>query len=111
MITNTTYALYKKGVGTENSHGDWVTGNDIFVKNICVDKQPYNSELLLKNYGYTIDVTNRLLYEHFGLDTDIKINNLLKVMDVDGVTELEVYEIRKYIPWDIYTDIFVYKIK
>lgn len=105
MLKNTTYSLYSKSSGSKNFHGDWVT-TDIEVKNIVVDKQPYNKELLLKNYGYDIEVTNRLFYEYFGIDPDIKINSILKTLD--GTEE---YEIEKFITWDIYTEIFVYQIK
>lgn len=105
MLKNTTYTLCSKSNGSKNSHGDWIT-TDVEVKNIVVDKQPYNKELLLKNYGYGIEVTNRLFYEYFGVDEDIKINSILKTLD--GTEE---YEIRKFINWDTYTEIFVYQIK
>ncbi|WP_010236277.1 hypothetical protein [Clostridium arbusti] len=105
MLKNTTYALWNKGQGSINSHGDYVT-TDIFIKNIDLDKQPYNKELLLKTYGYDVDVTNRLFYEHYGVDEDIKINSILKTTD-----DTEEYEIRKFIRWDTYTEIFVYQIK
>lgn len=109
MQTNTTYKLYGKGTGSKNSHGDWVT-TDTYIKDILVDKQPYNSELLLKTYGYKLDVTNRLFYPFFGVDSDIKEKCLLKILNDDG-TDKEIYEIRKSIIWDTYTDIFVQKIK
>lgn len=105
MLSNTAYALWNKGIGTINSHGDYVPV-DNFVKNISVDKQPYNKELLLKNYGYDIDVTNRLFYEYFGVDLDIKIGSILK-----NANDTEEYEIRKFITWDTYTEIFVYRTK
>lgn len=103
MVTNSTYALYSYNPGSKNSHGDWSTGEPVFIKNIDVDRQPYNKALMLKQYGYDIDVTDRLLYEYFGVDEDIKINSILK----DVVTGDE-YEIRKIIAWDTYTDLFVY---
>jgi hypothetical protein len=99
-------ALYGKTVGEKNSHGDWVT-TDGFIKNILVDIQPYNTEMLKKNYGYDIEVSNRIFYDHFGIDTDIKINYILKTLE----EVQKEYEIRKFIPWDTYMDIFVYRIK
>lgn len=101
MVINSTYTLYSYGIGTKNSHGDWVA-NLVEIKKIDVDRQPYNKELLLKQYGYDVDVTDRLMYEHFGPDDDIKINSILKD------TSDNEYEVRKIIQWDSYTDIFVY---
>lgn len=103
MVTNTTYALYSYGPGYKNSHGDWITGEPVFIKNIDVDKQPYNRALMLKQYGYDVDVTDRLMYEHFGNDADIGVNSVLK--DISTGDE---YEVRKIISWDTYMDIFVY---
>lgn len=103
MLKNTTYALWKKTEGYTNEYGDWVNGSE-YVKDVVVDKQPYNKELLLRNYGYNIEVTDRLFYEKFGGDTDIQINYILK----NGTEE---YEIRQIITWDTYVDIFVYRIK
>lgn len=105
MLENTKYSLWNKGQGNINSHGDYVT-TDVLTKNISVDFQPYNTELLLKNYGYNIEVTNRIFYEHFGIDSDIKVGSILKNTD-----DTQEYEVRKFIPWDTYTEIFVYKIK
>lgn len=101
MVINATYGLYSYGTGTKNSHGDWITTPN-FIKNIDVDRQPYNRALLLKQYGYDVDVTDRLFYEYDGIDTDIKINSILKDENNNE------YEVRKFIPWDDYMEIFVY---
>ncbi|AGK97630.1 hypothetical protein [Clostridium pasteurianum] len=105
MVTNCTYALWNKTGGSVNSHGDYVT-TPTFIKNISGDLQPYSTAQLLKSYGETIEVNNVLFYNHFGIDTDIKIGTILKNSD-----DTQEYEIRKFIPWDTYTQIFVFRIK
>lgn len=93
MIKNTNVSIYNK-VLTPDGYG----GNNealTYVKDICVDIQPYNTALLLKNYGYNIEVNKRVFIDHF--DRDIKIGTILKYTDKYGNTlNLEI----KTIPWD-----------
>ena len=104
MITNTTYKLYKKTSNVDsNSHGDYITSLT-YVKDIRVDKQPVNDEILLKSYGSKDMVTNRLFYPF--KDAIIDNDCVLKILNTDG-TDAEVYEVRNVIRWDSYTELLV----
>lgn len=94
MLENFTVGLYVKTEGHNTGTG-WVPGTDERVKDIDCDIQPYSQELLLKNYGYNIEVNKRIFIE--GFEPDIKIGSILKYLNKQGVTE--VYEV-KSIPWD-----------
>ncbi len=94
MLMTTQVGIYIKGNGEKDSHGSWVE-NEVFVKNIYVDIQPYSTQLLLNQYGYNIEVNKRVFIDHY--DSDIKIGTVLKYENLEGVTES--YEV-KVIPWD-----------
>lgn len=65
------------------------------IKDIDVDIQPYSTALLLKTYGYNIEVNKRIYISNF--DKDIKIGTILKYKDkYDKNISLEV----RSIPWD-----------
>lgn len=94
MKQDFTVSIYVKGEGHNTSRG-WVPGEDEHVKDIDCDIQPYSRELLLKNYGYDIEVNKRFFIDEF--QPSIKIGTLLKYVNKQGTTE--VYEV-KSIPWD-----------
>lgn len=95
MKCDFTVGIYVKTEGYQDSHGSWVPGGEQFVKNVDCDIQPYSQELLLKDYGYDINVNKRIFIDDF--ETSIKIGTILKYLNKQGVTE--VYEV-KAIPWD-----------
>lgn len=104
MITNTTYKMYKTSGNIDSSmHGDYVPTLN-YIKDICVDKQPVNDEILLKSYGSKDMVTNRLFYPF--KDAIIDNDCVLKILNLDG-TDKEVYEVRNVIRWDSYTELLV----
>ena len=102
MLTNKTLKLYN--IETIRN-GINVVNQDNYIKEIDVDLQPYNTALLLKNYGYNIEVTNRIFYE----DIDIIIGNRLK--DIDDIGNVKhIYQVQKIIVWDTYSEIFVLEV-
>lgn len=97
-----TVSVYIKSEGHQDNHGSWVPGGEEFVKNIDCDMQPYSQELLLKHYGYNIEVNKRFFID--GFEPNIKIGTLLKYVNKQGITEI--YEV-KSIPWnDGYMEVF-----
>lgn len=93
MIKNFKVGVYNK-TGDKDQHGGWVE-ESTWVKDIYLDIQPYSTVLLLKNYGYNIEVNKRIYVDHF--DSAIMIGTILKYTDKYGNDiSLEV----KAIPWD-----------
>lgn len=87
--------LYKKTEGHQDSHGGWIPGTNGPLKDIYCDVQPYSRELLLKQYGYDINVNVRIFIDC--IDIDIKIGTTLSYINQQGITEN--YEV-KAIPWN-----------
>lgn len=98
MLFNKTLGLYNTIAGHKDDFGSWVPESEEHIKDIDVDLQPYSTELLLKTYGYNVEVTNRLFCD---LDLDIKIGATLK-------DDIQSYEVRKIIPWNTYMEVMVY---
>ena len=102
MYTNKTLKLYNI---TTTRVGVSIVNQDNYIRDIDVDLQTYNTALLLKNYGYNIEVTNRIFYE----DTDIIIGNRLKDIDSSGNVK-HIYQVQKVITWDTYQEIFTLEV-
>lgn len=98
MIKNKIVDLYNK-TGAKDDFGGYIE-TPTFIKSIDCDIQPYSTELLLKNYGYNIEVSKRIFMD---IDTDIKVGSILKYNNAN-------LEVRKTIPWDNYMEVFVYGI-
>jgi hypothetical protein len=94
--------IYNKPPNTK-VNGIAIPGTLTWVKDIYGDLQPYSTELLLKDYGYNIEVTKRLFSD---LETDIKIGTILKHSNKQNIVES--YEVRKIIPWDNYMEVMIY---
>lgn len=93
MFDDYKVGIYNKAPGTKVG-GIFIPGILAWVKDIMCDVQPYSRALLLKNYGYDIEVTNRIYVDYF--DKDIKIGTIIKYTDgYDKEVSLEV----KAIPW------------
>jgi len=87
-------SVYNKSPGTKVG-GIFIPGVLAWVKDIMCDVQPYSRALLLKTYGYDIEVNYRIYVDYF--DKDIKIGTIIKYIDkYDKELSLEV----KAIPWD-----------
>lgn len=93
MLKNQIVKVYSSAPIPDGYGG--TTPNLTYIKDIQVDLQPYSSELLLKNYGYNIEVNKRIFIDSF--DSNIKEGTILKYTDKYGIEQsLEV----KKIPWD-----------
>lgn len=95
MKQDFTIGIYNKTEGHKDSHGSWVPGGEQHIKDIDCDIQPYSQTLLLKDYGYNIEVNKRIFID--GFEPDIKIGTILKYVNKQG--KAETYEVKK-IPWD-----------
>ncbi|AJA48489.1 hypothetical protein CPAST_c24190 [Clostridium pasteurianum DSM 525 = ATCC 6013] len=100
MIKNYLVSVYNKEEGYKDEYGAFAEGDLKFIKSKFVDIQPYSTELLLKDYGYNIEVSSRIFDE---IDDDIKIGTILQYKD-------EQYEVRKIINWDDYREVMCYGI-
>ena len=80
--------LVNKAIGTQDEFGGYVAGKEIS-KDIWCDFQPYSRELLLKRYGFDIEVTKLMICD---IDKDIKEGSIVLFNDIS-------YEVKK-IPWD-----------
>lgn len=98
MKCNKILPLYTKGGGQVDDAGNWIPGQGMFVRNVSMDFQPYSTELLLKDYGYNIEVTNRLFIQNA---VDIKIGMYFIEDNIE-------YEVRKVVPWDTYSEVMIY---
>lgn len=100
MYTNKVLPLYTAGRGSVDDAGNWKKGDSVFVRNVSADFQPYSTELMKKDYGYDIEVTHRLFVQNA---SGIKIGMCFH--DGDSV-----YEVRKIIPWDSYSEVMIYEL-
>lgn len=98
MIKKYKMALYNK-TGITDQYGGY-TETQTCVKDICCDMQPYSADLLLKNYGYNIEVSKRLFMDK---ESNVVIGSVLKYNSTD-------YEVRKVIEWDNYMEVFAYEL-
>ncbi|MBU3098382.1 MULTISPECIES: hypothetical protein [Clostridium] len=94
MLKNNTVGIWNKGPSTK-VNGITIPGVLGWVKDIDVDIQPYSKALLLKNYGYDIEVDKRVYVDYF--DSNINIGTILKYTDKYGK---EINLSVKVIPWD-----------
>lgn len=94
MTSNSTVGVYKSAPGTK-VNGIFIPGELTYVKDMDLDIQPYSTALLLKQYGYNIEVNKRIFIDHF--DSDIKVGTVLKYTDKYGT---DVSLTVRVIPWD-----------
>jgi len=94
MITNYKVEVYNHLPATK-VNGITIQGVLARVKDVYCDMQPYSKALLLKTYGYDLEVTKRIFF--MDVDYDIKIGTLLYYTNPQNVVEK--YEV-KAIPWD-----------
>lgn len=94
MLADYKVGLYNKAPSTKEN-GIVIPGILTWVKDIYVDIQPYSKSLLMKNYGYDIEVNKRCYVDCF--EKDIRIGTVFKYTDkYNKELSLEV----KAIPWD-----------
>jgi len=94
MMKNYTVGIWTKGLSTK-VNGVTIPGVLAWVKDIDVDIQPYSKALLIKNYGYDIEVNKRVYIDEF--DSSVNVGTVLIYTDSYGkAINLTV----KAIPWD-----------
>lgn len=91
MFDNFSIGVWNKGPSTKVD-GITIPGVLAFVKTIECDMQPYSTELLIKEYGYNIEVTKRFFIDDIA---GIEIGTIL----MHGT---EKHEVKKIITWDYY---------
>ena len=91
MFNNYNVGIWNKRLGAKVG-GIYIPGALSYIKDIYCDMQPYSTELLLKDYGYNIEVTKRFFIDDI---SDIKIGTVLKY-------GTENHEVKKIIAWDYF---------
>ena len=86
--------IWNKGPSTK-VNGITIPGVLAWVKDVMVDLQPYSTALLLKDYGYSIEVNKRIFMD---MDANIKIGTVFYYVNFKGITEK--YECKALINWD-----------
>ena len=86
--------IWNKGPSTK-VNGITIPGVLAWVKDVLCDLQPYSTALLLKDYGYSIEVNKRIFIDY---DSAIKIGTVFYYVNLQGVTEK--YEVKTIIQWD-----------
>ena len=93
MLKNYKVGLYNKGPSTKVG-GITIPGVLTCVKDIDCDIQPYSTALLLKQYGYNIEVNKRIFMDY---DSAVKIGTVFYYTNLQGV--IEKYEVKAIINW------------
>ena len=98
MYDNFSVGIWNMGPSTKEG-GITIPGVLTFVRNIDCDIQPYSAELLLRSYGYNIEVTKRFFIDDI---SDIKIGTIL-------MFGTEKHEVKKIIEWS-YFEVFTLEV-
>jgi len=93
MLYGHKVSLYSRGESTKVG-GICIPGESSWIKDINCDMQSYSKELLLKQYGYDIQVNKRIFMD---FDPEIKIGTILYY--TNSQNNVEKYEV-KAIPWE-----------
>jgi len=88
MLKNDRVTIINKGIGTQDKFGGYIEGAETS-KIMFVNMQPFSRELLLKKYGYDIEVSKLMICN---LDDALKEGSVV-------VYKNKNYEVKK-IPWD-----------
>lgn len=100
MFYNKEIEIWKMGEGYKDADRIYHEGRLEKTKSLMVDVQPYSTERLKKDYGYEIDVNKRIFCD---LDDSIKINAVIKYKG-------NFMEVKKYLEWDDYMEVFCLEI-
>lgn len=96
MFYNKEIDIWNIGEGYKDDDGIYHEGGLQYSKTLMVDVQPYSTERLKKDYGYEIDVNKRIFMD---LDDSIQINTVIKYKGNS-------MEVKKYLEWDDYMEVF-----
>ena len=99
MRTNFVVGVFNKGLSTK-VNGITIAGELKWVKQMFCDIQPYSTALLIKQYGYDIEVNKRMFMD---VDTSIKIGTVLQYTNILG--NIEKYFVKAIIPWSNYCEV------
>jgi len=83
MLKNYSITLKNKGIGYIDNYGGYISGEETS-KEIDVDMQPYSRELLLRKYGYDIQVSKLMICD---LDNDIKEGSIVVYKDKNYIVK------------------------
>jgi hypothetical protein len=89
MFDNYLVGVWNRGPSTK-VNDITIPGVLAWVRDVMCDVQPYSQELLLKTYGYSIQVTKRFFIDE---GADISIGTVLML----GTQK---HEVKKIIEWD-----------
>ena len=93
MLYDYKVKVYGRGASIKVG-GIAIPGELGWIKEMDCDMQSYSKELLIKQYGYDIEVNKRFFMD---FDPNIKIGTILKY--TNSQNNVETYEVKK-IPWD-----------
>lgn len=94
MFSECKVGIYNRLPSTK-VNGVVIPSTPTWVKDINCDIQPFSTALLLKQYGYNIEVNKRIFME---FDSAIKIGTILYYTNPQSV--LEKYEVKTIVNWD-----------
>ena len=94
MLADYSVGVYNRGPSTK-VNGITIPGVLTWVKDSMVDIQPYSTALLLKDYGYSVEVNKRIFMDY---DPNVKIGTVFYYSNPQGT--LEKYEVKTVILWD-----------
>ena len=94
MLCNYNVGVYNKAPSTKVG-GITIPGILEHIKDIDCDIQPYSTALLIKQYGYNIEINKRVF---MNADTDIKIGTVFYYTNPQNI--IEKYEVKTIIGWD-----------
>jgi len=101
MLKNDTVGIWNKDANTK-VNGITIAGELQHIKDIDCDIQPYSTALLMKQYGYDIEVNKRVFTD---VDFDIRIGTILYYTNVQNV--IEKYLVKAIVPWNTYWEVMV----
>lgn len=93
MFNNFTVGIWNRGPSTK-VNGVTIPGVLAWVRDANIDLQPYSTALLLRQYGYSIEVNKRIFMD---FDIDIKIGTVFYYTNPQEI--LEKYEVKTIINW------------
>lgn len=94
MLSNYSVGVWNRGPSTK-VNGITIPGVLAWARDADVDLQPYSTALLLRAYGYNIEVNKRVFIDY---SPDIKIGTVFYYTNPQGV--LEKYEVKTLVSWD-----------
>ena len=96
MFYDKTLELMQQAAGTKQG-GIYIEGAETVKKMANCDVQPYSAELLLKDYGYKENVTNRVFLDP---DTDFETSSIVKYNN-------KRYKVKRIITWDDHWELMI----